>query len=190
MPKIVVYAAVAVLLATDAPGSALTSGMQLQYSVTDRDSLTWSVVSVADTTIGGLTSCRAIVLRLPDGLSERRNWCAAGDIVLAWDTLTHALRPNRPIGEGMSLDAPGDHGARLSYSTRSALDQAVGGRRFKVIETIAVNRDSNGRPVQRWREFFAPALAMPTGGVLEVPDSGRAGNWRIQTSYKLVRIAP
>lgn len=188
MPRIAISLAIAALALSESPGSALTTGMELVYSVADTENPV-QVMSAADTTIGGIAACRVIVLRRAGESDERRTWCASGDMLLAWDTASHALRPIRPIGEGMSLDVPIGR-ERSSYSSRSALEQTVSGVRYRVLETVVITRDSTGRQVQRVREFFAPALATATSGVIEVPDSARAGSWRIQTAYKLVRIMP
>ncbi|HEX7938894.1 MAG TPA: hypothetical protein VF483_07850 [Gemmatimonadaceae bacterium] len=192
MPKIALalVLVVATLLA-DAPGSALSTGMVLEYAVGDSARLPYKVISVTDTMIGGIEACRSMVIKT--GGSEwydRRSWCASGDMFLEWDSVSHALRPVRPVGEGMSLEARGNPGERLRYDTRSLLDQTVDGRHFQVIETVTITRDSAGRQSQRRREFFAPALALPTSGVIEAPDSTRPGSWRIQSAYKLVRITP
>ena len=66
----------------------------------------------------------------------------------------------------------------------------MSGIRVRVLETVVVTRDSTGRQVRRLREFYSPALATATSGVFEVPDSVRANNWLIQSSFKLVRITP
>ena len=191
MLKIVAILCFAVFALVDSPGSALTTGMQLVYSSADAESPPWKIVSVSDTTIGGMSSCRVIVLRMDSARPpERRNWCVSGDMLLSWDTTSRSLRPIRPVGEGMSLEVPGARGSRSSYTTRSALEQTVSGIRVRVLETVVVTRDSTGRQVRRLREFYSPALATATSGVFEVPDSVRANNWLIQSSFKLVRITP
>jgi len=187
MLKIVAFAAVALM--AESPGGLLTPGMQLVYSSGDQESPPVTVVSVSDTTIGALTSCRTIALNTGSGAPiEHRKWCIDADVLLAWDTVARALRPIRPVGEGMNLVVPGPSGRRSAFATRSPLEQTVSGIRVNVVETVVVTRDSAGRQVQRLREFFSPGLATATAGVFEVPDSTQRGGWRMQSSFKLVRI--
>jgi hypothetical protein len=191
MPKIVAVLAftVVALLAPDAPGSQLTTGARLYYESGGQEGPPWTIVSVNDTTLGGMTACRAIVLQMDAARpAERRNWCTRGDTLFAWDTSAKAHRPLRPIGEGMRMEVPIARGGVVRYETRSFLDQTVSGTPVKVIQTVVITRDSTGRPRRRLREFYAPGLATATSGVFEEPDTAQAEGWKIQSSFKLARI--
>jgi hypothetical protein len=188
MPRFLLFVALAAALLADRPGNQLTQGMQLVYSSGDTENPPWTILSVRDTVLGGMTSCRVVALTTGTRPLERRLWCSRGDTLFAWDSAGSSHGVLRPIGEGMSVVASGARGNRLQYETRSALQQTVSGVTVDVIQTTLVTSDSARRPIQRLREFYAPSLATATSGIFEVPDSTVSGGWRTQTSFKLVRI--
>jgi hypothetical protein len=191
MPKTALLVALASLLgiAPEPPGALLTSGMQLVYEADGKENPPWTVESVKDTTIAGVTTCRAMVIRMDATRPpERRNWCTRGDSLLAWDAAAQAFRALRPLAEGMRVVVQGARGTMSRYSTRAAQEQIISGMQFNVVQTVVVTDDSSGKLIRRLREFYAPGLATATSGVFEVPDTTQPGGFRIQTSFKLVRI--
>ena len=174
-----------------APGTLLERGVSLAYTSNGREQLPWLIDSVQrNVAHAGRFGCARIWMRRggPQAPSELRFVCVSGDTLFSWNNATNAWRADRPVGANMRLAVVQSSGARVVYETSALGERSVGGERVPFVATTIVTMDTAGKAVRRLRESYAVSLVTALDGVFEVPDSSRAGAWKEQQRFELLRI--
>ena len=169
------------------PGSNLVAGMELVYASSGGEVPPWVVEGKLDTAVSG-ARCSIVSIRTsPEQPTERRFTCLSNDSLLAFDPGSLNLRLLRPVGSSMRAEVRG-RATIATYETATPHADTISGVVLRVVPTTVTTRDTTGRVLRRLRERFAVGLGTAIGGVFEVPDSTRAGGWRVEREFELVRI--
>ena len=169
------------------PASQLVAGMELVYASRDGEITPWIVEARRDTAVSG-ARCSIVSIRTnPSEPTERRFTCLSNDSLLVVDPATLNLRLLRPVGSRMRAEVRG-RATVATYETATPHADTISGVVLHVVPTTVTTRDTTGRLLRRLRERFAVSLGTAVDGVFEVPDSSRAGGWRVEREFELVRI--
>jgi hypothetical protein len=168
-------------------GSSLTPGTQLLYE-SNGVTTPWYIDSVNTSFAAGSESnCLRLVLRIGTGAAQTRTHCVVGETMMNWSQNAGRLVAARPLSiTTMGISAANGGSVRFEVSP-PAVD-TIGTERFVVLPTVVTTLDSSGKAIRRLTERFAQALATATEGVFEVPDTARAGQWRISQRFRLTGI--
>jgi hypothetical protein len=127
-------------------------------------------------------------------------------VVLALVLLAHGSVPGRDLRLGMRLTyASGGEEqpawqvdslveirqaslGRVVFTTGAMETDTISAVPIPVVVTRVSTFDSSGRELRRLDERYAPGLLTATSGAFAVPDTARAGAWRVTTRFELVRI--
>lgn len=179
--------AVATSTAAQSPGSNLVAGMELVYASSEGEIPAWVVEARHDTAVSG-ARCSIVSMRTRPGQpTERRFTCLSNDSLLAFDPSSLNLRLLRPVGSSMTAEVRG-RATVTTYETAIPHADTISGVVLRVVPTTVTTRDTTGKVLRRLRERFAVGLGTAIGGVFEVPDPSRAGGWRVEREFELVRI--
>lgn len=174
------------------PGSMLRPGTQFIYVVGNTETV-WTIDSIAhDAAFGGRRDCVRMRLRLspeqPEG--EVRAFCADSAMMYAWNDSAQKLTAIRPLSAGGVLELPGRGGNTVRFEAGAPVVERISGFEVTVIPTVVTTRDATGRVTHRLRERFSLGLATATGGVFEVPDPEKPGDWKRQTRFEIAYVRP
>ena len=173
--------------AAQSPGSQLVAGMELVYASGGNEITPWVVQGRRDTAVAG-ARCSIVSMKTNQAQpAERRFTCLSNDSLLVLEPGGVNLRLLRPVGSSMTAEIRG-RATIATYETATAHADSVSGVVLSVVPTTVTTRDTTGRVLRRLRERFAVSLGTAIGGIFEVPDSSRAGGWRTEREFELVRI--
>jgi hypothetical protein len=171
--------------------SGLEAGMQLLYESEGERQPPWSIDSVTlGATLRERSECAVVHLRRrPDQTSpDEHRLCLAHDTLYRWEAKRAVWTILRPVGPRMTWTTRQVGGDVVLYQTEETAKERISGRSIPVVHTTVTTSDSAGRPKRRLRERYALSLTTATGGTFELPDSGRAGEWRVQQGFELPEI--
>lgn len=185
--RFLVLLAIASSAESQAPGSQLEPGMELIYASGGSEIAPWVVEARRDTAVSGARCSIVMVKTNPSQPTERRFTCVSNDSLLVFDPGSLNLRLLRPVGSSMKAEVRG-RATVATYETEVAHADTISGVVLQVVPTTVTTRDTTGRVLRRLRERFAISLGTAVGGIFEVPDTSRAGGWRVEREFELVRI--
>jgi hypothetical protein len=165
-------------------GSALNKSLRLVYGSGGSEQAPWVVDSLDLTASWQGRTCSYIRF----GTTDVRRHCLSGDTLFNWNEAQARLIAARPVGPRSTLRLPTSSGGSVLYETEEPVQATVSGRTFSALPTTVTTFDATGNAIRRLRERYVVALATALGGVFEIPDPARPGQWQIQREFSLVRI--
>ena len=171
--------------AQSVPGSALTKGMKLIYASAGNEQAPW-VVDSLDLNASWQNEKPCSYVRF--GSRDVRRLCVSADTLFSWNEQQSRLVASRPVGANMQLRVPTSTGGHAVYETGAVEKVTVSGLTLDALPTTVTTYNAQGAVVRRLRERYVLALATALGGVFEVPDPQRAGQWNVQQEFILARI--
>lgn len=167
------------------PGRDLRLGMRLTYASGGEEQPAWRVDSlVRDLAHEGRTGCLFVRFSPTDS----RTVCASGDTIFAWSPTTRRWTPSRIVAPNATLEIRQASLGRVVFTTGAMETDTISAVPIPVVVTRVSTFDSSGRELRRLDERYAPGLLTATSGAFAVPDTARAGGWRVTTRFELVRI--
>jgi hypothetical protein len=172
--------------------SRLSEGAQLFYFTDGRAQPPWIVDSVrSGQALRPNADCASLTIRRSpsDRSPERSRLCVSGDTLYRLQP-GKDWAPSRPVGPDMTLTIVKPNGDSVLYETGAMGEDLVSGNAIQVVSTTITTVDARGRPRFRVRERYAVSLATATGGLIENPDPGAAGQWVTKHNYSLKELKP
>jgi hypothetical protein len=122
------------------------------------------------------------------GSRDIRRLCTCADTLFSWNEQQSRLLATRPVGANMSLRVSTSTGGHAVYETGVIEKVTLSGQTFDALPTTVTTYNAEGAVVRRLRERYVLALATALGGIFEVPDPARPGQWNVQQQFVLARI--
>jgi hypothetical protein len=159
--------------------------MKLTYASGGNEQPPWVVDSLdLEARWQNQTSCGYVRF----GSRDVRRLCVSADTLFSWNEQQSRLIATRPVGANMTLRVATSTGGHVIYETGAVERVTLSGHIFDALSTTVTTYNAEGAVVRRLRERYVLALVTALGGVFEVPDPQRAGQWNVQQEFVLARI--